>query len=92
MCAQHDVQRPFAEPGNNGLLLFLGVEAGECFHRDAVPVQTVAERVEMLDGKYCRGDKHADLPARKHAFEGGTDGDFGLAESHIPADETIHGG
>ncbi len=45
----------------------------------------------MLLGQHGRGDHHGDLPAIDHRLERRADGDLRLAETHVAADQPVHG-
>ena len=45
----------------------------------------------MLVGQHGGWDEHGHLLAVGGGLEGGADGDFGLAEAHVAADEAVHG-
>ena len=53
--------------------------------------QAAGESAEMLEGQYRRGDEHGHLLAVDSSLEGCTHGNFGLAEAHITAYQTVHG-
>ena len=45
----------------------------------------------MLLRQHCRRDEHRDLTTAVDGFEDRPHGDFRLAETHVAADQTIHG-
>ena len=51
----------------------------------------VLEILVVLLGKDRGGTEHHGLVAAHDAFENGPHGHFGLAESHVPAEEHVHG-
>ena len=44
----------------------------------------------MLIGKHGRGDKESNLLAIGSGLEGSTDGDLGLPEAYVTAEQAIH--
>ena len=44
----------------------------------------------MLERQHCRRHEHGGLLAVDGSLEGGTDGNLGLAEAHVTADEAVH--
>ena len=52
--------------------------------------QTLAEGVVVLHGEHGGGHQHGHLLAVAHGLERRSDGDFGLAEAHVAANETVH--
>ena len=53
-------------------------------------MQPLAKRVEVLQGQHRRRHQHGHLPLIQHGFEGGAQGDLGLAVADIAADQPIH--
>ena len=54
-------------------------------------LEAFGEGAIVLIGEHGGGDEHRHLLAVVTGLEGGTDGHLGLAETHIAADETVHG-
>ncbi len=53
-------------------------------------LQTPSERIEMLKRKNCSRHKHSYLLAVRNGLECSPDGNLGLSESDIPANEPVH--
>ncbi len=53
-------------------------------------LQTPAERIEMLKRKNGSRHKHSHLLAVRNGLECSSDGNLGLSESDIPANEPVH--
>jgi len=82
---------PRTEGLDDQVLLASGAETGEQIDVHRVIGHALAERVEMLLREDGGGHEHGHLPAVHHRFERGANGNFGLAEADVAADQTIHG-
>ena len=71
-------------------LLLGGPVATEEFDGDRPAGEALLEAFEMLLREDGRGREDRDLPAAEHALEGGAQGDLGLAEADVAADEPVH--
>jgi len=65
-------------------------EAVEQIDTDRVVRHALAEGAPVLLGKHGCGHEDGDLFAAGDGLEGGTDGDFGFAETDIAADQPVH--
>ena len=86
-----DVDGPVGCGLEDGALLFGRAEAGEEFDAHGVLGHAIAEIVVVLLGEDGGGDEDGDLFSSEHGLEGGADGDLGLAEADVAAEESIHG-
>ena len=85
--ADDDVQLAFRQVLQR-LRHFLGrTEARQFGNLDRPVGETVGEILEMLFGEQRSGHQHRDLLAIHRRDEGGAQCDFGLAETHVAADE-----
>ena len=88
--ADDDVQLAFGQVLQR-LRHFLGrAEARQLGDLDRPVGEAVGEILEVLFGQQRGGHQHRDLLAIHHRDEGGAQGDFGLAEAHVAADEPVH--
>ena len=71
-------------------LLLGGAVATEEFDRDRPAGEAVFEAFEVLLRKDGRWGEDCDLASAEHALEGRTQGDLGLAETDVAADESVH--
>ena len=71
-------------------LFRLGAETAYHFHSDGITGHALAERVEVLLREYGRRHEQRNLAAALDRFKGGADGDLGLPETDVSADESIH--
>ena len=90
MGPDEDVHLAGGEVGEH--LLRLGRLAEPRHHLDVERevAEAFAERVPVLLGEDRRRAEHEDLPAVDGDGEGGPDGDLGLAEADVTADEPVH--
>ena len=65
-------------------------QTAHIIHRTGKSFQPGSESIEMLQGEDRGRDKHGHLLAVRHGLERCPDGNFSLAESYIPANETVH--
>ena len=70
--------------------LFWRAGTREVVDPDGQVFETVFKCVVVLIGEDGRRHEDCDLLAVGRGLEGGADGDFGLAESYVAADEAVH--
>ena len=88
--ADHDVDLAFGQIGD-GRIHFLGrLEAAHHFHGHRPVGKAVAEAVVVLLGEQGGGHQDRHLAAAVYGNEGGAHGHFGLAETHVAADQAVH--
>ena len=90
MCADDDVRRPFGGLGDDRALLGGFVETRENPDTHAVTTCSVTEGGIMLHGKDRRRHQHRHLFPPKHSLERRPNGDLGLTEADVAADEAVH--
>ena len=88
--ADDDVHRAAGQILDHTLLCAAGAEAGKQFDADRVIGHALAEDVEMLLRQHGRRHQHGHLFAVHHRLERGTNGDLGLAEADVAADQPVH--
>ena len=89
--ADEDVDLTLFEVGQQ-LLDLLGLAgAAQVVDPDGEVVQSLTEGAVVLEGQHRGGHEHGGLLAVGSGLEGGTHGNLGLAESHVTADEAVHG-
>jgi len=91
MGANDEIDTAFADTFEDGLLLGIGLEAGEGFDAKGVTGESGFEGAFVLFGQDGGGDQDGDLFAKFAGLEGSADGEFGFAKAHIAADKAIHG-
>jgi hypothetical protein len=67
-----------------------GLEARQFGDSDRPVGEAVAESLEVLFAEQGGRAQDGDLPAAGHGAEGGAQGDFGLAEADVAADQAVH--
>ena len=88
--ADEDVDLALGQPVER-LRLFLGAPEARHFGDLHRPVgEAVGEGLVMLLGEQRGRAEHGDLLAVGHRDEGGAQGDFGLAEADVAADQAVH--
>ena len=90
VCADDDVDRAGRSPRPDIGLLLGGAVAAEEFNGDGPAGEAVLEAFEVLLRKDGRRSEDCDLASAEHAFEGRAQGDLGLAEADVAADESVH--
>ena len=90
MGADNDIDRAVGEARLDRLRLLVGDEAGEAADIDREAAEAFLELHMMLAREQGGGADEDDLHPRHRRDEGGAQGDFGLAEAHVAADEAIH--
>ena len=73
-----------------GLLLFGAAETRENLHAHVERGKALRKRLEVLLGEDRRGAQHHDLLLVLRGLERGAQGDLGLAEAHVPAQQAVH--
>jgi hypothetical protein len=67
-----------------------GLETRQFGDSDRPVGEAVAESLEVLFAEQGGRAQDRHLPAASHCAEGGAQGDFGLAEADVTADQTVH--
>ena len=83
---------PESDALDDRLLLARGQEAAEDLDPDRVRGEAVAEGLTVLLGQQGGRHQDRDLHALLDRLERGPDGDLGLAEADVAADQPVHGG
>ena len=91
VCADDHVHRAVFQAFDGRVDLLGGLEAAHGGHIHRETCESFAERLEMLLDKQRGGHEHGYLLAVLYGFECGAHGDFGFAEAHVAADESVHG-
>ena len=81
----------FGKSRKRALLLPRRPKARKHIHLHAKGGKALKERLEMLLRQNGRGAQHHHLAPRIHALEGSTQGNFGLAKTHIATEQAVHG-
>ena len=89
--ADGDVDRATGEPLADVLCFAVGAQAGYDLDFDRPIGEAVAKRLVVLLGEQGGRRQNRDLLAGLDGDECGAHGDFGLAESDIPADQAVGG-
>jgi len=89
--ADDDIDLPVCQLVEDPSLLGGAPEARQHLDLDREGMQPPRKGIEMLLGEDGSRDQHGDLLAVHDRFEGGAQGDLGLAISHIATDQAIHG-
>ena len=85
------VNRALGKRLERSLLLRRRAEAAEYLDLQAKRGKALKERLVMLLGQNGRGAEHHDLAAGIHALKRRAQGDLGLAEAHVAAQQAVHG-
>ena len=91
MRADEHINRALGKRLERALLLRRGAEAAEHFDLEAKRGKALKERLVVLLGQNGRGAEHHDLAAGVHALKRRAQGNLGLAETHVAAQQAIHG-
>ena len=91
MRADEHINRALGKRLERALLLRRGAEAAEHFDLEAKRGKALKERLVVLLGQNGRGAEHHDLAAGVHALKRRAQGNLGLAETHVAAEQAIHG-
>ena len=89
--ADEHVNRALGKRLERALLLRRGAEAAEHLDLEAKRGKALKECLVVLLGQNGRGAEHHDLAAGVHALKGRAQGDLGLAETHVTAQQAVHG-
>ena len=88
--ADHHVDRPVGEAGDDLSRLLVGLEARQRTHLDGEAGEALGEGLEMLLDQERGGNEHRDLLAVLDRLERRAHGDLGLAEPDVAGEESIH--
>ena len=89
--ADEHIDRALGKRLERALLLRRGAEAAEHFDLEAKRGKTLKEGLVVLLGQNGRGAEHHDLAAGVHALKRRAQGNLGLAETHVAAQQAVHG-
>ena len=89
--ADEHINRALGKRLERALLLRRGAEAAEHFDLQAKRSKALKERLVVLLGQNGRGAEHHDLAAGVHALKRRAQGNLGLAETHVAAQQAVHG-
>ena len=89
--ADEHINRALGKRLKRALLLRRGAEAAEHFDLEAKRGKALKERLVVLLGQNGRGAEHHDLAAGVYALKRRAQGDLGLAETHVAAQQAVHG-
>ena len=89
--ADEHINRALGKRLERALLLRRGAEAAEHLDLQAKRGKALKECLVVLLGQNGRGAEHHDLTAGVHALKGRAQGDLGLAETHVAAQQAVHG-
>ena len=89
--ADEHIDRALGKRLERALLLRRGAEAAEHFNLEAKRGKTLKEGLVVLLGQNGRGAEHHDLAAGVHALKRRAQGNLGLAETHVAAQQAVHG-
>src|SRR5215204_4498031 len=88
--SDNDVYRAFREAQHDLALILFRLQAGKHLDPYGKGREPLAERGEVLKRQHCGRHKDGDLEAVVDCLEGGTERDFGFAESDVAANQPIH--
>ena len=86
-----DVDRAGGQPRDRLLRLLLALEARELGQAHGEPGEALLEGLVVLGDEQRGGHEDRHLFAVLDGFEGGAQGDLGLAVADVPGDEPVHG-
>ena len=89
--ADEHIDRALGKCLERALLLRRRAEAAEHLNLEAKRSKALKERLVVLLGKNGRGAEHHDLAAGVHALKRRAQGNLGLAEAHVAAQQAVHG-
>ena len=89
--ADKHVDRALGKRLERALLLRRRAEAAEHLDLEAKRGKALKERLVVLLGQNGRGAEHHDLAAGVHALKRRAQGNLGLAETHVAAQQAVHG-
>ena len=90
MGAYQDVYLPRREAPANVVYLLRGAQAAYHFHLAGKIRKARSEGIVMLESQYRRRHQHRHLFSVAGGLESRPDGDFRLAETNVPAHQTVH--
>ena len=90
MRADHDIHRAGLQCCHGLGLLSLSPKPRQQFHAHRILGHALGKGVEMLLSQHGGGHQHSDLFAGHHRLERRTNGHLGFAETHVPADQSVH--
>ncbi len=90
VCAHHDVHRALGQLLHDLPLFRLAPETVQAGHREGVFRHAGAEGAVVLLGQHRGGYQHRHLAAGIGHLERCPQGQFGLAETHVAADQPVH--
>ena len=89
--ADEHIDRALGKCLERALLLRRRAEAAEHLNLEAKRSKALKEGLVVLLGKNGRGAEHHDLAAGVHALKRRAQGNLGLAEAHVAAQQAVHG-
>ncbi len=89
--ADEHIDRALGKCLERALLLRRRAEAAEHLNLEAKRGKALKERLVVLLGQNGRGAEHHDLAAGVHALKRCAQGNLGLAEAHVAAQQAVHG-
>ena len=89
--ADEHINRALGKRLERALLLRRGTEAAEHLDLQAKRGKALKECLVVLLGQNGRGAEHHDLAAGVNALKRRAQGDLGLAETHVAAQQAVHG-
>ena len=90
MRADDDVNLARGDAFEDGLDLLLRAEAADHVDHHGEALESIAQRLQMLEREHRRRREHGDLLAVHHRLERGAHGDFRLAVADVAAQQAIH--
>ena len=90
MCTYDHIDGPIRDTFNDLLRLCVGEEPRQHFHPDRVVGKTLGKRLVMLLGQKGGGGQDRRLLAVLHRLEYCANSNFGFAETHVAANQTVH--
>ena len=88
--ADDDIDRTPAQAADDRVLLAGGAVAGEQLDFDREALHPAEHRLVVLPGEDGGRHQHRHLFAVHHRLKGGAEGDLGLAEADIAAEQPVH--
>ena len=88
--ADEDVDFALLEVGEQLLYFLRFAGTAQVVHPHWEVVQTLAEGAIVLECQHSRRHEYGGLLAVDGSLKGGADGNLGLAEAHVTADEAVH--
>ena len=91
MGSDNNVDLTFNKFRNNAFLIRITSKSAQVIHTAGESFQPLFKGVVVLESQYGGGDQYCHLFAVGDCLESCPYGNFGLAETHIPAYQPIHG-